>query len=214
MSIRTEAEENLRIIRSLMEKATVYRAISAPGALIAGIGAVGLAFGGLWLSDPRHPIPSPGFRFTDPWLALLVIVGAVNLVLLAGDARRRGDSFVSPGMRLALRAMLPAMLGGGVVTLPFRTVAPALVASFWVLLYGIGLLAAAHFAPKSICWLGRAFFVAGFLLFASLLVPNTWGNVENFERLAHLIMGATFGVFHLIYAACTWPRGAGARTEA
>jgi hypothetical protein len=24
--------------------------------------------------------------------------------------------------------------------------------------------------------------------------------------LAHCIMGGTFGLYHLIYAACTWPR--------
>ena len=213
MSIRTEAEENLRIIRSLMEKATVYRAISAPGALVAGIGAVAVAIGGWWLSHPSLSVPSPQFRFVVPWLGLLVIVGVVNLALLARDAGRRGEPFVSSGMRLALRAMLPAMLGGGVVALPFSS-APALVASLWVLFYGIGLLAASHFAPKSICWLGRAFFAAGFLLFASMWLDALWLRVSDFALAGHFIMGATFGLFHLIYAGCTWPRGGAVRSEA
>lgn len=214
MSIRTEAEENLRIIRSLMEKATVYRAISAPGALVAGIGAVVVAASGFWLSQPSFGVPSPQFRFVVPWLGLLIVVGAVNLVLLAREAGRRGEPFVSSGMRLALRAMLPAMLGGGVVALPFGAAAPALVASLWVLFYGIGLLAAAHFAPKSICWLGRAFFAAGFLLFASMWLDALWMRVSDLALAGHFIMGSTFGVFHLIYAACTWPRGGAVRTEA
>ena len=34
---RSKAEEDLRVIRSLMERATVYRAISAPAALVAGL---------------------------------------------------------------------------------------------------------------------------------------------------------------------------------
>src|SRR2546421_298418 len=37
MDERLNAEENLRVIRQLMERATVYRAISAPTALVAGI---------------------------------------------------------------------------------------------------------------------------------------------------------------------------------
>ena len=37
MDPRPKAEEDLRVIRSLMERATVYRAISAPTALVAGL---------------------------------------------------------------------------------------------------------------------------------------------------------------------------------
>ena len=37
MSDRESAEENLRVIRSLMERVTTYRAISAPSALVAGL---------------------------------------------------------------------------------------------------------------------------------------------------------------------------------
>ncbi len=209
MSIRNEAEENLRVIRSLMEKATVYRAISAPGALVAGLGAVAVAAGGHLLSHPWFNVPSPAFRFVLPWLALLIVTAAVNLVLLAREAARRGEPFVSPGMRLALRAMLPALVGGGVIALPFYEL-PALLATSWVLFYGISLLAASHFAPKSICWLGRAFFVAGCLLFISIVMGGLWGRIVNYTLFAHEIMGATFGLFHLVYAALTWPRRGGA----
>jgi len=37
MQTATEAEEHLRVIRSLMEKATIYRAVSAPTALAGAI---------------------------------------------------------------------------------------------------------------------------------------------------------------------------------
>jgi hypothetical protein len=117
-------------------------------------------------------------------------------------------------MRLALRAMLPGLFGGGVVTLLIFALGPALVVSLWVLFYGISLLAASHFAPKSICWLGRAFFVAGVALLAGGFVVVA--DVERGSQFlaAQDIMGGTFGLFHLIYAACTWPRGAGTRIEA
>lgn len=205
MSHQAEAEENLRVIRSLMEKATIYRAISAPGAMVAGLGALALAFCGVWLSDPAEIKGLfPYFRFVWPWLALFALTSGVNLALLAREAERRGEPFVSPGMRLALRAMLPALVGGGVSTLPFSA-RPEWLATFWVLFYGISLLAASHFAPKSICWLGRTFFVAGVFLLIWLSLTRAG---LSFEPVAHSIMGATFGLFHLIYAACTWPRKA------
>ncbi len=68
-----------------------------------------------------------------------------------------------------------------------------LTATLWVLFYGISLLAASHFAPKSIQWLGRAFFVAGACaLLAAALAFDHWRGT-NQPAIAHLIMGLTFG---------------------
>lgn len=205
MSLRTEAEENLRVIRSLMEKATVYRAISAPGALVGGVISVILT--GLALT------PSLGLgklAFPALWLAALTITSLANFELLRRDAARRGEPFVSAGMRLALRAMAPALVAGGLCITVHGEGGWALVASLWALLYGVSLLAASHFAPRSICWLGRAFFVAGAGL---LLVADPvfdWWRGANQTLVAHVIMGTTFGAFHLVYAAFTWPRGTAA----
>lgn len=197
MSIRAEAEENLRVIRSLMEKATVYRAISAPGALVGGLAALAISACAI---GSKGDVP-----FVPVWLGALALTSVANFFLLHRDAARRGEPFVSPGMRLALRAMLPGFLGGGLCLFVAGAIGPALLAALWVLFYGISLLAAAHFAPKSICWLGRAFFAAG----AALLGSGVW-----FGGDPHVIMGATFGVFHLVYAACTWPRRAAAPVPA
>ena len=206
MSIRSEAEENLRVIRSLMERATVYRAISAPGALIGGIGSVALLILALIPSRTVEIVPFPA-----SWIGVLAFTTVANFWLLHRDATRRQEAFISPGMRLALRAMLPALLGGGVCLFVKGDGGHALTASLWVLFYGISLLAASHFAPKSICWLGRAFFVAGaVLIVGGALVFNRWGG-GNQTGIAHMIMGATFGVFHLAYAACAWPREAMAK---
>ena len=42
MDERQRAEEHLRVIRTLMERATIYRAISAPTALAGGLIALAL----------------------------------------------------------------------------------------------------------------------------------------------------------------------------
>jgi hypothetical protein len=208
MSKPSDAEEHLRVIRSLMERANIYRAISAPAALLGGLCSVLVASAGLWLSHPWLELPNEGWRFALPWSLVLLITTVVNFWLLRRGALRRGEIFVSPGLRLALRAMLPALLGGALCGVITGAGNWALTASLWVLFYGISLLAASHFAPKSICWLGRAFFVAGsgLLLFGSL--GAAWWPGHRQLLAAHAIMGTTFGLFHLVYAAATWPRSA------
>lgn len=206
MPTRSEAEENLRVIRSLMERATIYRAISAPGALFGGLLSALAAFGGALVFSRTGPVSAP--LFLIPWLLILAITTAINATLLWRDAKRRGDIFISPGMKLVINAMLPGMSAGGLflcLCIKNAGVMPFL-ASLWVLFYGISLLAAAPFAPGSIRRLGWLFFMAGAALLAGgcLLIDSL--DFRNPVPIAYLIMGATFGLFHLLYAACTWPR--------
>ena len=208
MSIRAEAEENLRVIRSLMEKATVYRAISAPSALVGGVLAVAVAALLIYLQrDPDFVPASAWLYFGLPWLGVLALTGAANIYFLWHDAKRRGDVFVSGGMRLAIRALLPGFLVAGVFTaFLLRSIElQAPLACIWVLCYGLALLATVDFAPRSIARLGWAFLLCGIGLTVAIM-----GFEADFfsspGRSANLSMGATFGLLHLIYAACTWPR--------
>ena len=210
MPTRSEAEENLRIIRSLMEKATIYRAISAPSALIGGTLALIVAT----VMVLRRPMPdrfaaaldatSGGF-FIPTWLSVLAVTGLANLFFLHREALRRGDPFVSAGMRLAMRALLPSWLVAGVFTVILSPQPAAIpwLAWIWVCCHGVGLLATEHFAPRSITILGWAFLITAlgmvYFVFFDMMRADP-------PLYANLIMGGTFGLFHLIYAACTWPR--------
>lgn len=205
MPTSSQAEEHLRIIRSLMERATIYRAISAPAALLGGLVAVAVAvFAWAFSSRPSATLP-----FATTWLAVLAAISVVNLWLLRRDALRRGEIFISAGMRLALRSMLPAMIAGGLCLFVKGDGGAPMLASLWLLLYGVSLLAAAHFAPRSIHLLGRICFSAGALLLVCGASLFNWWHGADQNLAAHLIMGASFGVFHLIYAACIWPRKSG-----
>ena len=235
MQTRSDAEEHLRIIRSLMEKATIYRAISAPVALIGGVLSLltGCTLG--WLGwrplyrDSVHGLFN--YAGTDPykeqaihhfhgtfmgaWLAVLIVTLAANGLFIWSDARKRGDVFLSPGMKTALRALLPSMMVGGVVTLVVglhEFYYPQLPI-VWIVCYGVGLLATSHFAPRSIGIMGWAFLLAGLLIFmvqSALLASGeqVWTERLHTFELPNGLMAGTFGLFHLIYAACTWPRRA------
>lgn len=182
------AEEHLRIIRSLMERATIYRAISAPAALVGGLlGCLAAAL------SPRDACIGV---FLGVWATVLAIATAVNLYFLARDAERRGAPFLSAGMRMAFLAMAPPLAAGVVGT--FLLFEPRLVTLLWIVVYGLALLSTAHFAPRSLVYLGLLFLATGLALgcLATRSVPGMSAN---------LLMALTFGGYHLAYAACTWP---------
>jgi hypothetical protein len=197
------AEENLRTIRTLMERATVYRAISAGPALLGGLLAIALA---TVLQAKGTAVSGPAFAAS--WVGALLVVGVFNTALLIREARLRGATFPSPSTRHGLRALAPPMSACGLMGLAIIWTGgdAGLGVAMWVVGYGLGLLATASFAPRSIRALGWAFLLAGMgWFFWRELTPGA-GVDDN--RDAARMMGVTFGGFHLVYAIRTgwWKR--------
>lgn len=205
MSSPQDALENLRVIRSLMEKAHIYRAISAPAALVGGLLAVvwGTYSGYRGLSD--GVVMSP-FSFLISWHVILLISGVINVSLLAREASLRGQPLVSDGMRTALRAISPPLIVGGVMgaglILGLNNLTMAVLV--WTVCYGLSLLATSSFAPRSLTRLGWAFVSVGLILFI------IWAATPDIRLLpfddgpAALVMAATFGLLHVIYATAVF----------
>jgi hypothetical protein len=192
-----QANEQLRVIRNLMERATIYRAISAPTALVGGVLSITASIV-LSNADTR--------QFIAGWVLVLIITLAVNTWFIHRKARREGGKIFSSGLRLAIRAALPALLVAAVFTASlwfeiggFPT--SVLTAQIWTLFYGLALLSTATFAPRSLIVLGWAFLATSL---SAQAFADHWTPDPN--RSAALLMGVTFGGYHLIYAACTWPR--------
>lgn len=201
----SEATEQLRTIRSLMERATVYRAISAPAALVAGVLSVGLSWWQGWVMGPGGlgcGAELASERFTKEWMMVLLVVSLLNVGMLWRSARGRGEPFVSAGMKLALGALVPPLVAGFVLGLLAAEAAPldpVQVSSFWILFYGLALRATGSFAPRSIQRLGLAFFVAGLLSF----LPSV-RQLAGPAAAPLFFMALTFGLFHLVYAAAVF----------
>lgn len=215
MTDQEVAADHLKIIRSLMQRATVYRAISLPAALFGGIIALITGIAMALTVDELEKTPgaesiahsssiSPQ-NFFLIWVGVLIVVGAFNTLLLWRGSQLRGESFFSSGMKLALRATGPAMLAGGLVSFLLlddladpRTTCTLL----WVVFYSLALLGARSFAPRSMRWLGWMFFSAGLGLFfvRHYLASHLAGKFSTDQAQAGLIMALTFGALHLIYA--------------
>lgn len=203
MSTTEAALENLRIIRSLMEKAHIYRAVSAPAALTGGVLALIASAWPVW-----HALKNQGdavmcdLCFLQTWLVILAVSSALNVFLLAKEARRRGQPFVSAGMRMALRAFAPPMLVGGTLGIGLILFLHnlTLAALLWALCYGLALLSTASFSPRSLVRLGWAFVITGLLTFLGWAAYGDVRLLASDLGPASLVMGGTFGLLHIVYA--------------
>lgn len=195
MTTHEEAAEQLRAIRSMMERATVFRALSGEAALVGG--AMSLAAG--WLSEHKH-----GWAWGGIWLGGLGIVLLFAIWQLHRMAAAHQKPFWSQGLKVALRGALPSLVAGGFLGLLYLRFGHAgsesFAASFWILHYGIALLAIREFAPRSMVWLGLAFLLSGLVCFSALTWVQSASHFIN--RLGPSgMMAATFGGFHLLYGA-------------
>jgi hypothetical protein len=210
---RSEAEDHLRVIRSLMEKATIYRALSAPSALVGGLLSIGASVFLIWYERQNGQNVVTSNTFTIVWTIVFVLTAGISLALIRRDAQRRGEPFISIGFRSAMRAAFPAMAFAALQTLAgvLRGSVHDLV-PWWIAFYGIALLAMGHFAPRSISILGWFFLGAGAVSVGGMLdyaigsQPHFGSELPQLIDGPCLLMGFTFGLFHLVYAACTWSR--------
>jgi len=160
---RTEAEDHLRVIRSLMEKATIYRALSAPAALIGGLLSVGASVLVPCLERTGIGTEAVLQAFYMVWSAVFIVTAIASL--------KTGNSTL-----------------------------------WWIACYGLALLAMTHFAPRSIVILGWCFVASAALAISGILEFIFQGWQPHPGDGPSLLLGFTFGLFHIVYAACTWPR--------
>jgi len=205
MTDSDSADRQLRVIRFLMERATIYRSISAPTALVGGLLSLGGFATAYYAKHHRHQ-PLSYNEFLVVWLVILALTCLTNTIFLSRGAARRSEFFFSSGMKCALMSVAPAFFSAAVLTLMIHS--PIHLALVWVTFYGMGLLATQHFAPRSLVILGLTFFLTGCGLVATwkhFFMPNP--PHEPSALVVSGILAATFGGFHLAYAAAVWALG-------
>ncbi len=203
------AENHLRVIRELMERATIYRTISVPAALFCGFLALIVSL----LALVPGPLQS-GFRhyFVLVWIAVFLLSAGANTLFLLRSARQRHETFPSRRFRTALLAVAPAFLLAGALTLLLASNSSAhfglasseiFIAICWIGMYGIALLSTLTFAPRSIAALGWAFVLTSCLCLGWLtqdyLFPFRGNRHLVWEELGYVAMAGTFGLYHIIY---------------
>ena len=142
------AAEHLQIIRTLMERSTLYRRALAPVMLVSGGVGVAAAFLPQWVSIESNR----GFALY--WMVVSVVALTASLLLVRRQALKAAEPFWSPPTRRVSQAVLPAFLVAllaGVFNVVNETPWRAChLAQLWVIVYGCALHAPGFFTPRGI----------------------------------------------------------------
>lgn len=196
------ASENLQTIRTLMERAAVYRRALAPVMSATGVIGIGAALAG-WKTDIAAPGP-----FILYWLGVAVVTLAAGGLLIRRQALQQAEPFWSPPTRRVFQAMMPPLIAGLTIGIIMwvgaleggDTLSPGYYSNvclplIWVILYGCAVHAAGFFMKRGIRLFGWLIILCGCAGFM-LGQPET---DPGFVDLGYAIMGTVFGLLHLVY---------------
>ena len=206
MNARLSSEEHLATLRELVERKQLYRFVFARTALISGTLSI-LVAAAIFINDEvtrflDRPVRSREFAFA--WIVVLLLTVLVGMLFLRRATRGYDAAFGSKGMKLALGAVAPYLLIPTAFTGRFFTTGylggtELDLVVVWIAFYGLMLLSTALFAPRWIALLGWAF------LLSALSVPVLEDNLDLWTgEVPTVLMGVTFGLYHLFYAALNW----------
>jgi hypothetical protein len=193
-------------------RVNTYRGVAAQTALFGGVLSLAVA-GAMLRAQMRNPGLNIDARSSFQWWSLVFIAtSAAGVACWQRAAVQCGEPLMSPGFKLALSCLAPGLFAGGAIgaCLTITSGLPLFPVLFWVVFYGVSLLSLRPFAPAGMIVLGWAFVLTGVAAFIYLMNETTMPEFDlptptNLYPAG--IMGATFGLYHLIYAACAWPRG-------
>lgn len=197
------AEENLQVIRTLMERAGLYRRALAPVMLTVSLLGLGGGFTGEALK--LESVSS----FFALWLMVALIAVGLALLIVRRQALRSAEEFWTPPTRKICLAMMPALTAGFLIAaIPFVVAGgPASARIYpvvWSLLYGCALHSAGQFISRGVRLLGWAFVLSSVVIGCLVVSSEAHGGLrdEAGSRLfkPHVLMGFVFGGFHLLAA--------------
>ncbi len=205
------SEAHLAILRGLIERKEHYRVAFARAALIAGtlsISAAAAIFVNDEITRSLDRLVRPR-EFALAWLVVLFFTAIAGGTLLAREARTAGERFANRRTKLALATvapclLIPAAFTGWFFATGYLGGTELDLVVVWIAFYGLMLLSMAFFAPRAIILLGWAF------LLSALAVPVAEDKLDLWiGSVPTVLMGVTFGFYHLLYAALNWRKAAG-----
>ena len=178
--MQARAMDNLQFIRQTMEAAGTFTAVSGWGTVVIGATAIGAAI----LAGITHST----MRWIFIWLCEAALSVGISVYTMALKARAAKLPLWSEPARKILFSFAPPMAGGALLTLVlYEHGLVPLLPGVWMLLYGIGVVAAGTFSVRIVPVMGLAFMIVGAL---ALVGPPTWGTA---------FMAAGFGGLHLFF---------------
>jgi hypothetical protein len=183
-AVHSRAMDNLRYIRSTMERSVSFTALPGSAGLLLGSLAILSAALASRAGSPQG--------WLAIWIAAAVLGSAIGVWSIARRAREVGVSLASPSARSFALGMAPSLVAGALLTAAlYRQSAYAVMPSTWMLLYGAALMTGGTFSVKLVRAMGLCFMSAGALV---LLVPQSHSNLAT-----NWAMAIVFGGCHVFF---------------
>ncbi|MGH7606902.1 MAG: hypothetical protein ACREME_06150 [Gemmatimonadales bacterium] len=187
--LHDRALDNLRFIRSTMERAGSFTAVPGWGmALIGGTALVAAAHAGQLAPTAGYGPREAHWLWT--WLGEALLAGLIGGVALVRKARRAGDRLTDgPSRRFGL-SVLPPFAAGALLTYALVDAGElARLPAVWLLSYGAGVMTGGAFSLRIVPIMGLTFMILGA---ATLAVPTAWGA---------WFLAAGFGGLHIVFGS-------------
>jgi hypothetical protein len=186
--LHNEAANNLRYIRSAMQKAEQISTVSGLGGMLMGAVALGGAVTASLGDDLRDQLMA--------WTLTALPAFAVGAGLSVTKALHYERDLLNDPARRFLWCLTPNLaIGALLTTILWNTEHIELLPGIWLLLYGAGVLAAGTYAVRPVRNMGACFVVLG--TFTALLpgwsaeaLPGQWANA---------CLAAGFGGLHITF---------------
>ena len=182
VSLHSQAMDNLSYIRTAIENAGSFTAVSGVGGIWMGATALVAAF-------IAHRSASQQ-TWLIIWMSEGVLALAIALAFCSRKAVRSGTVLLSKPFRRFVLAMAPSVLAGAVLTaILYNASGNRFLPALWLLLYGAGIASAGAFSVRVVPLMGISFMLAGTV---AAIAPRSW---------ADLIMAGGFGGLHAIFGS-------------
>ena len=182
LPLHAHAEEDLRYIRTAIERAGAFTSISGWGQVAVGVTALAAA--------ALAPADCTQDRWVAIWLGEALVAAAISVWSAAIKAQRLGvPLFGAPAQRFTLAFATPAAAGVVLTAALVHAHVYALLPGVWLLLYGAAVAGGGAFSVPIVPAMGACFMALGT---AAALSSARWAN-------AWLALG--FGLVHLGFGA-------------
>jgi hypothetical protein len=202
------SEERSIACRGLIERNDQYRAVFARIAFVAGVLSI-LTAVAMFVNNELTPFlhrPVRPREFALVWVVVFIATAGLGGMFFLRRDRALAKPSASTRMKVALATIAPFLLIPVAFTAWFFATGylggtELDLVVVWIAFYGLTLLSTAFFAPRAIVLLGW-----GFLL-SALAVPLAEDQLDIWiGSVPIVLMGVTFGLYHLICAALIWRR--------
>ena len=182
VNIGDRAIDNVRYIREMMERSSSFTAVPGYGGMLMGATAIVAAY----ISNRQvFTVDALAVWLVEAFLAL-----AIGLLAMWQKSKIAKESLLSAPARKFAFGFVPPLVVGVVIVLGLWANGHYYVmAPVCILTYGAAVVCGGSFSVRAVPIMGWCFIALGAVAFA---LPSNYGN---------LMMGATFGLVHVIFGA-------------